>query len=391
MDFDSHPLMGWLSQVRRDFHQNPELSMQEFRTTAKIKEILSGLGIPLQDLPGLPTGAAGYLKGGKGPGKVIGLRGDIDALPVTELNEVPYRSQIPGVSHACGHDCHGTVVLGTAKNLVESGLVAELKGGVKFICQPSEEKVSGARAMIEAGVMENPKVDRVLAGHMFVDLPVGQVGFFKENSHAAADMFTITLHGKGAHGAHPHDGLDPVVAGAQLVSAYQSIVGRNIDPTDSAVITVGQFQAGTAPNVIPDRAFLSGTVRTFRPATRDLIKARMRELAESVAKGFRMELDYNFQDGVPACLVDPQVTEEVFQVAAKVLGEANVHWLKPKMGGEDFAYFTQAAPGTFMRVGCGNLAKGINGRAHSPHFDVDEGALAVGVEVFSAAIRAYLK
>ncbi|CAG0968499.1 partial amidohydrolase, partial [Anaerolineae bacterium] len=321
---------------------------------------------------------------------VIGVRGDIDALPMTELNDVPYKSINPGAMHSCGHDCHGTMVLGVAKKLVESGLARKLKGGVKFILQPAEEVVGGAKSMIESGVLRNPPLDRILAGPMFVDLPAGQVGFFKENSHAAADTFKLTLLGKGAHGAHPHDGLDPVVAGAHLVTAFQSIVGRNVDPTESAVITVGQLTAGTAPNIIPDRLFLSGTVRTFKPHIRDLVKARLLELVEATAKGFRMEVDYQFIDGVPACIVDPKVTEEVFQAAVKVLGEANVHWLKPKMGGEDFAYFTQAVPGTFMRVGCGNPAKGIKGRAHSPHFDVDETALAVGVEVFIEAIKTYL-
>jgi len=380
MDFERHPLYSWLSETRRDFHMHPELGHKEFRTTEKIKEILIGLGIELQPLPGLKTGAVGIAFGKPG-GKVIGLRADIDALPMEEKNDVPYRSVYEGVMHSCGHDCHATIVLGVAKNLVEKGILKELKGTVKFIFQPAEETVSGALEVIHAGGLENPTVDRILAGHMNTDLPVGQVGLFKDVSHAAADTFRLIIQGKGVHGAYPHEGIDPILAGSHFVTAVQSIVSRNVGPIDSAVVTVGQFQAGTAPNIIPDQVLLTGTVRTFKPEVRDRIIGRLTEIASGLEKSFGVRSDYRFREGVPVCTND---------AAAEVLGRENVHYMIPQMGGEDFGLFTQKTPGTFMRIGVKNPEKGIVHKGHSPHFDVDEASLVAGVEVFTEAIRAYL-
>jgi len=388
MNFDEHPMYDWLSEIRREFHMHPELSMQEFRTTSRIKEILTGLGIKLQDLPNVEVGAAGIVSGKSG-GKTLALRADIDALPMTEQNDVPYKSQIDGVMHSCGHDCHTAIMLGVAKRVVEEKLVDQLNGHLKFIFQPSEEQVSGAEMLIDAGVLENPSVDRILGAHMNSDMPVGQVGFFRSVSHASSDTFQLVIKGKGVHGAYPHSGIDPIVAASHFVSSVQTIVGRNIDPKDSAVVTVGQFQAGTAPNIIPEQALLTGTVRTFKDATRELIIQRLTEIAESLEKAYQVEVDYEYNDGVPIVTNDETVTEALFKIAAKVVGEENVYYMEPQMGGEDFGLYTQRVPGTFMRIGCRNPDKGIVHKGHSPRFDVDEASLAVGVEIFTQAVREY--
>ncbi|NWG76498.1 MAG: amidohydrolase, partial [Rubrivivax sp.] len=292
--------------------------------------------------------------------------------------------------HACGHDCHAAVMLGVARQVVESGAIKKLRGRLKFIFQPAEEVVSGARRMIEAGVLDNPRVDRILALHVNTDLPVGQVGLYQGVSHAHTDSFRLNLVGKGVHGARPHDGIDPIVAGAHFVSALQSIVGRNVDPLESAVISVGQFQAGTAPNIIPNEALLTGTVRTFTTEVRELVMGRLQALAESLSAAFQVNVDYRFLPGVPSTINDEGAAADLYTAAEEVLGPENVTYLKPKMGGEDFALFTQKVPGAFMRLGCANAERGITHKGHSPHFDVDERSLPIGVEVMMAAIRRYL-
>jgi len=392
LDFDNHPnhqLTDWLQEVRRDFHMHPELGHKEFRTTEKIKEILNGLDIQLQNLPSLETGAAGVFSG-QSDGKTIALRGDIDALPMTERNDVPYKSVYEGMMHSCGHDCHATIILGVAKTLAASDIRESLKGNVKFVLQPAEETVSGAMGMIDAGVLQNPTIDRIIGVHMNVDLPTGHVGLYKGVSNAGADTFRLEIHGKGVHGAFPHEGIDPIVAGAHFVNSVQSIVGRNINPIDSAVITVGQFQSGTASNIIPDRAVLTGTVRTFKKEVRRLIIQRLESIVAGMEKTFQVEVDYQFNDGVPVCITNETVTEDLYEAAVKVLGEENVHYVTAQMGGEDFGQFMDRVPGTFMRIGCRNEEKGIIHKGHSPYFDVDESALAVGVEVLVEAVRSYL-
>ena len=387
---EQHPLYDWLVETRRDFHRHPEVGHREFRTTAKIKEVLTGLGARLQELPGLATGAVGILEGLPGD-KTLALRADIDALPMTELNDVPYKSAHEGVMHSCGHDCHATVMLGVAKHVVESGLLQTLRGRLKFIFQPAEETAGGAEGVIEAGALDNPRVDRILALHVNNDLSAGQVGLYRGVSHAHTDSFELVIQGKGVHGALPNEGIDPIVAGAHFVSALQSIVSRNVDPRDAAVISVGQFSAGTAPNIIPDQAVLTGTVRTFKADVREIIITRMREVAESLRASFGVGVDYRFIPGVASVLNDAWVAADLFQAAVTVLGAEHVAYLQPKMGGEDFGLFTQRVPGAFMRLGSADPARGLVHKGHSPHFDVDERALPIGVEIMTAAARAYLR
>ena len=389
MNPEQHPLYAWLVETRRDFHRHPEVGHQEFRTTAKIKEVLTGLGARLQELPGLRTGAVGILEG-QSDGPTLALRADIDALPMAELNDVPYRSVNEGVMHSCGHDCHATVMLGVAKHVVESGLLPTLRGRLKFIFQPAEETAGGAEGMIEAGALDNPRVDRILALHMNNGLSAGRVGLYRGISHANADTFELVIQGKGVHGALPNEGIDPIVAGAHFVAALQTVVARNVDPLEAAVISVGQFSAGTAPNIIPGTARLAGTVRTFKTEVRDLVMRRLQGMAESLRASFRVEVDYRFIPGVSSVRNDETVAADLYQAAVRVLGPENVTYLSPKMGGEDFGLFTERVPGAFMRLGSANPARGLVHTGHSPHFDVDEHALPIGVEVMTEAIRAYL-
>ncbi|MEE4165567.1 MAG: amidohydrolase, partial [Desulfocapsaceae bacterium] len=262
MNFKKHRLFDWLSEVRRDIHRNPEIAFEETRTTDRIKEILTCYGVDLVELEAPATGAVGVVECQPGD-RVLALRADIDGLPMEELNQAPYRSRRPGFMHACGHDGHTAIMLGVARELMETGLKNELKGAVKFIFQPAEEGVSGARVMIENGVLQTPRVDRIVAGHMWPELKAGQVGIYRQVSHASTDRFSVTITGKGAHGAKPHHGTDPILAGGHFITAVHSIVSRNLDPAQAAVVTVGQFTSGTAANVIPASAYMQGTVRAF--------------------------------------------------------------------------------------------------------------------------------
>ncbi|MCB2190290.1 MAG: amidohydrolase, partial [Deltaproteobacteria bacterium] len=240
----------WLVSLRHDLHQHPEVALKEERTTRQILAHLKQMGVEAHGLSGM-TGAVGLIKGSQG-GQTLAIRADIDALPIQELNQVPYKSTHPGFMHACGHDVHTAVLLGTARLVMESGQAKQLQGSLKLIFQPAEETGVGARMMVERGVLENPAVDRIIAAHVAGDLPTGHMGINFGQSHASNDLFRLNIKGKGTHGARPHQGNDPVVAGAHLISALQSVVSRRIDPLDAAVISVCRFRAGSALNVIPE-------------------------------------------------------------------------------------------------------------------------------------------
>jgi len=389
MNFRKHRLSEWLSGVRRDLHMNPEIAFEEIRTTGRIKEILTSFGVELVELEAPSTGAVGLVACQPGD-RVLALRADIDALPMEELNQVPYKSRRPGYMHGCGHDGHTAIMLGVARELMETGLKNELKGTVKFIFQPAEEGVSGARIMIDNGVLQAPLVNRIIAGHMWPELKVGQAGIYRQVSHASTDRFSLTITGKGAHGAKPHHGTDPILAGAHFITAVHSIVSRNLDPAQAAVVSVGQFTSGTAANVIPASAYLQGTVRAFAEDVRQTIMRRLQELANSLEAGFGVRAHLVYTDGVPACVNDPEVSQALYDASVKVLGEEHVFWLEPQTGGEDFALFVQQCPGSIMRLGCANQEKTIDSPLHSPYFDIDEEVLAVGVEIFKQAMRDYL-
>jgi amidohydrolase len=386
---ESHPgFSQWLVDVRRHLHAHPETAHEEIKTTEKIVEILSDARIPVQTFPGM-TGAVGLISG-TGEGPTIALRADIDALPIAELNEVPYKSRHPGVMHACGHDANTAIMLGVARKIQDTGFGSSLRGHVKFLFQPAEERGSGAKAMIERGVLDNPGVDCIIAGHMSTDLAVGRVGVFQGLGYASSDVFELAIRGKGAHGARPEEGIDPVVAGASFVTSVQSIPARNVKPTEAAAVTVGKFTAGDAPNVIPEFAYLEGTVRALSREVRARVIERLRQIAEGLEPTFLVKTRFQLREGCPVCVNDETVARLLYETSINVLGKANVAYLPPVMASEDFAYFALQRPSAIMRLGCSNKEEGEAHPLHSPYFDIDERVLEIGVNVFYEAVRRYL-
>jgi amidohydrolase len=387
IQYDSN-FRQWLSETRRDFHMHPEISHQEKRTTNRIAEILKEFECEVQLFDDL-TGAVGIIRGAE-DGSTIGLRADIDALPIQEFNDIPYKSLNPGAMHACGHDAHTTIMLGVAKNIIDSGLQAKLKGNVKFFFQPAEERVAGAKAMIKRGVLGNPRVDRVIAGHMAPDLQVGTVGVIRGLAYASADMFELKITGRGTHGARPEDGNDPIVAGAHFITTIQSIVSRNIKPTDPAVVTVGRFLSGDVSNVIPESAHLQGSIRALSADVRQKTIERLKEIAAGLGTTFGVESQFILHEGVPPLENDIEVADFLYAVSKDILGEDNVSYMPPVMGSEDFSYFTEERPSAIMRLGCANREEDLTRTLHSPYFDIDEEVLEISVSIFTEAVVRYL-
>jgi len=379
----------WLVDLRRDFHAHPELAFEEHRTTDKLTTLLEEMGIPAQRFEE-HTGVVGLLQG-ESEGPTIALRADIDALPITELGNSSYRSRHDGRMHACGHDANTAIMIGVARRLVDSDAMRQCRGQVKFIFQPAEENLSGARALIEAGVLESPKVDLLLAGHMSPDLPVGRIGVFQSIGYASSDRFEISIVGKGTHGARPEEGNDPIVAGAALVTLLQSVISRNVKPTQAGVITVGSFHGGTAGNVIPESVRLTGTIRALDADVRRTLIRRLHEVTAGIAATYGVHCEAKIHDGVPVLTTDPDASAFVFETAREVLGPDNVSYVPPIMGSEDFAFFTQRCPATIIRLGCSNPALNITHPLHSAYFDIDEHVLKIGVDVFSHAVVRYLR
>jgi len=374
-------LFPTLVDIRRDLHMHPELGFQEVRTPKMIAEYLQDLGIDVRTEVG-GRGVVGTLKGGKA-GKTIALRADFDALPIHDEKDVPYRSTIDGKMHACGHDGHTAALLGVATVLAKHR--DELAGNVVFIHQFAEEiPPGGAKPMVEDGALDG--VDVVFGAHLQSQLPLGKISVKEGYQSAAADIFEIKISGKGGHGAYPHQSVDPVVTASQLVVNLQQVVGRNVDPIESAVLTVGAIQSGDIGNVIPDTALLKGTVRTYKKDVRDLIEKRLKQITEAtcLATGASFEIDY--LRGYDAVWNHPNETKYLKEVAAEVVGEDQVQNAKPTMGGEDFCYYLQEVPGTFFNVGAMLSDSDKVYPHHHPRFDFDEKAMLVTGKVFIAAI-----
>lgn len=365
--------------LRHEFHQYPEVSFAEHRTGQRIAEVLESLGITVQKGVG-KTGVVGILKGAK-DGPTIALRGDIDALPIQEMNEIPYRSKVPGVMHACGHDVHITSVLGAAMILTE--LRNEIKGSVKFIFQPAEEKNAGAKMMLEDGVLENPRVDAIFGLHNHPALKVGTIGVKEGPLMAAVDTIFIDVFGDGGHGAIPHRTIDPIVAGSAIVMGLQTAVSRNTDPLEPAVVSIGTFQAGTANNIIPDKVEMSGTVRTFNPALREAMPETLERIVEGIAAGYKARAELRYRPDLPPVLNDPVLTSLGRATVEKILGPGGAVFPTPSMGGEDFAIFQERVPGCFFWLGVGNPDKGITHQWHNPRYDADDDSLSIGAAILA--------
>jgi len=375
--------------TRRDLHAHPEVGFEEVRTSALVAERLRALGLEPRTGVGR-TGVLARVTGGR-PGRTVLLRADMDALPIQEENEVPYRSQNPGRMHACGHDCHTSILLGVAKRLVAEA--RDLPGSVVLCFQPAEElggPKGGAEAMIQDGALEWAKADAAFGLHVWQDLPLGLVGVTAGPWMAAVDEFTVTFRGKGAHAAMPQAGRDPVVALAHAVTALQTLVSRNADPLKELVVSVTQLRAGSAFNIIPETAWMNGTVRVF---DRDLWARAPREF-ERVVRGVAAALDCEaeilYERGNKPTYNDPAMCEYARAAAVSVVGEANLRTDVRTMGGEDFSTFLERVPGAFIAIGSRNEARGLTFDHHHPRFDVDEQSLRIGAEVLLETARRFL-
>ena len=377
-------LQSDLVQWRRGFHQRPELGFQEKLTSEFVISKLQEWGIP-HETGVAQTGVVALIEGGTS-GKVLGIRADMDALPIQEANDVPYRSQHEGIMHSCGHDGHTAIALGTAYYLWQHR--QDITGTVKIIFQPAEESPGGAKPMIEAGVLKNPDVDAMIGLHLWNNLPLGTLGVRDGALMAAVELFKCEIQAKGGHGAMPHQTIDAVVVSAQIVNALQTIVARNIDPVDSAVVTVGELKAGSAMNVIADRAYLSGTVCYFNSALKDYMGQRVEEIIAGVCQTHGASYDLNYWAMYPPVINDSRVAELVRSVANKIVETPT--GVVPEcqtMGSEDMAFFLEQVPGCYFFLGSANVNLGLNYPHHHPRFDFDETALGMGVETFVRCVE----
>ncbi|MGJ4887271.1 M20 aminoacylase family protein [Bradyrhizobium sp. HKCCYLR20261] len=367
---------------RRDIHSHPELLYEVHRTAAFVADRLREFGCD-EVVTGLgKTGVVGVIKGrkpGNGDVKVLGLRADMDALPIEEITGLPYASKVPGMMHACGHDGHTAMLLGAARYLAETRNFA---GEVAVIFQPAEEGGGGADAMIKDGLIERFKIDQVYGMHNGPGLPVGAFAIRQGPLMASTDSVDITIEGHGGHAAKPHNCIDSLMVGAQLVTALQQVVARNVDPLEAAVLSICEFHAGNARNVIPHSAVLRGTVRTLTPKVRELMEKRVREVVAGVAQMTGAKIDLAYTRGYPVVVNHAEQTEIAIRAAKEVAGDANVHEMPPMMGGEDFAYMLEARPGAFIFVGNGDSA-GL----HHPAYNFNDEAIVYGTSFFIKVVE----
>lgn len=392
-----HPqVMTW----RRQIHQHPELGFAETLTAQFIHEKLTQWDIP-HEIGIAKTGIVALVRGDR-PGPVLAIRADMDALPIHEENDLDYKSKHPGKMHACGHDGHVAIALGTAHYLNTHRHT--FSGTVKFIFQPAEEGPGGAKPMIEAGVLNNPDVDALIGLHLWQQLPIGTLGVREGALMAAVETFDCTILGRGGHGAIPQQTIDSIVITAQIITALQTIVARNLDPIDSAVVTVGTFHAGTACNVIADTAKISGTVRYFKPQYADYFDRRIEQIISGVCTMHGATYQLNYRKLYPPVINDSTMTalvrscaEDWAQMGIHPLQSTTLSVSQPEsvtphcqtMGGEDISYFLNAVPGCYFFVGSSNVEKGLIFPHHHPQFNIDETALAIGMEVFVRVVERF--
>lgn len=379
-----------LVAMRRDLHEHPELAFEEVRTSGIVASRLRSLGMEVQT--GIAqTGVIGLLHGGqRGPGsKTIAIRADMDALPIQEQNEIDYRSQTDGKMHACGHDGHTSILLTVADIL--SRRRDELKGSVKFVFQPAEENVGGAKPMLTEGAMQG--VDGLIGLHLISYQPLGRVGVRSGPVFASADRFVLTVKGRGSHAAMFDRAIDPIVIAAQITTTLQTLVSRETAPLEPAVVTVAMIHAGTAFNVIPEIATMHGTMRSYSAKHRQFLRQRVQEIATGIATAMGGSCDVEIIEGVPPCVNDPGMTSLVHRAAVATVGEQNVDNSDAILttGSDDMSIFLQAVPGCYFIVGAKNAEKGANYPHHHPHFNIDEDALPIGVEVLTRAALEFLQ
>lgn len=367
-----------LINIRRDFHKNPELSEEEYRTMGKICEYLKSWDIEYEE--GVAkTGVVGIVRGKEG-GKTIALRADIDALPVIEQTNLPFASLNEGVMHACGHDAHTTILLGAAKIL--KSMEDEIKGNIKFFFQPAEETVGGAERMIQEGCLENPDVDFVLGLHVSPNIDSGNIELKYGKMNASSDMITIIIKGESSHGARPEKSIDPLVISANVIMGLQTIVSRNIAPVNPVVFTIGSIIGGTKGNIIPEEVKMEGILRTLDNETRKYCRTRVIDIVEGISKSYGGEGQVIIEESYAPLINTDEIVDLVNEVAEEVVGGEHITYLEhPELGAEDFSYFAQLKKACFFNLGCRNVEKNYIYPLHNNKFSIDEDCLKVGVEM----------
>lgn len=377
----------WLKEIFFQIHQNPELGNQEYKTQALILSELEKMGVKGEKIIG--TGVVATIYGGK-PGKTIAFRGDMDALPIQEETDLPYKSQVPGVMHACGHDLHTTALLGIARWFVDHK--EEMQGNLKLLFQPNEEGNGGAKRMVEAGCMENPKVDAVFFGHC-VTIPLGQVTVRVGAMSASDDPFMITFRGKGTHGAQPQNGTDTIVGACQVITALQTVCSRRTHPSDSVLLTIGSIHGGVEGNgsIIPETVKVDGILRTHTPENRTRAKNDLIQIATGISEAMGIKAEFTWKEGFTASINDAAMTKLMQNAAAKIFGEENVLPNPPGLGAEDFGYFSDVAPGCYYRFGVGDPKQDHYYPLHNAKFRLDPEALTYAVALFAQITDDFLK
>lgn len=368
-------IKDWVIDIRRDFHQYPELGLEEYRTKDKIVRYLDEMGI--ENMIVANTGVVGIIRG-KSQGKTVALRADMDALPMEDKKDVSYKSKIKGKMHSCGHDAHMAILLGAARIL--NNMKDNIKGNVKLLFQPAEETVGGALPMIEEGVLENPYIDGVFGLHVDNSLSTSQIGIKYGQMKAASDMIKILIHGKNSHGAYPQDGVDAITIGGQILVALQTVISRNVDPRSSAVLTIGTIKGGCGGNIIADKVEMEGIVRTLNKESRELVLNRIKSIVEIIPQSLEGKGEFIRTEGYIALINDNHMVDIVRENGLELLGKDNVYEMPyPSFGVEDFSYFAASRPSAFFHLGSGNREKGIIHSGHTPYFDIDEDCLVKGV------------
>ncbi len=381
MEISDKELNDYIISRRRYFHENPELSFQESSTLAYLKKELESMGLNVTEIP----------KGGifadlvcDRPGNSVAVRADIDALPVTEENDLPYVSKNRGVMHACGHDAHMAMLLGVVRMAVARK--NDLRGKIRFMFQRAEERPpGGAVSLISGGVLNG--MDFVIGQHVMSTIPAGKVALFPREAMANADEFTIRIHGKGGHGSAPHETVDALMISALYIAEAQTIVSRMIDPQEAGVVTFGTINSGYRYNIIAAHSEMTGTVRTFSEGVRKTIRDGLENLLSRICEAYGATYEFHYEEGYPAVLNSPQVTDIIGKAAEEILGKSALLYPKPSMGGEDFAYYLQKIPGAFYFLGVGNQEKGISSPQHSPTYNVDEDTLLHGSRILLRAVE----